>query len=363
MSGVAFELFNLPRIIYGVGSSARVMEIAETMGDKPLVIHNGPAPSFVAGEFARQRGEPTETGVDAIVELARRHGCDVIIAVGGGSAIDAAKAVAGLLSNGGSALDYMEVVGRGKKIDRPALPWIAIPTTAGTGAEVTRNAVIASPTHRFKASIRSELLLPRLVVVDPALAVDVPQSVTAASGMDALCQCIESYVSRNANVMTDALARHGVELAHKNLQRACEHGNDIDARAAMAACALISGVTLTNAGLGAVHGFAAPLGANFPVPHGVVCASLLPGVIRANLEESRRQGRTDVVDKYRSLGNLDWMQSMAREIQIPALLNFGIRKDDVDAMVQLAKQSSSMKYNPVVLPDEVLRDVLLAAIG
>ena len=139
--------------------------------------------------------------------------------------------------------------------------------------------------------------------------------------------------------------------------------SDIDARAGMAACALISGITLTNAGLGAVHGFAAPLGANFPVPHGVICAVLLPGVIRANLEESRRQGRTDVVNKYDSLGKLEWVSVLAREIGIPPLSHFGIRPGDVDAMVQLAKQASSMKYNPVVLPDEVLRDVLLEAIG
>jgi len=363
MSSASFELFNLPRILFGAGTSARVADLAKTMGNRPLVIHNGPAPSFVTGTFVRQRGEPTVADADAAMAIAREQACDVLIALGGGSAIDTAKAVAGLVSNGGSALDYMEVVGRGKKIDRPALPWIAIPTTAGTGAEVTRNAVVGSSEHKFKASIRSELLLPRLVIIDPELAVGVPQPVTAASGMDALCQCIESYVSKNANPVTDALAKHGVELAHAHLQRACEHGHDIDARAAMASCALISGITLTNAGLGAVHGFAAPLGANFPVPHGVVCAALLPGVIRANLDESRRQGRTGVVDKYLTLGDLDWVRALAREIQIPPLSKFGLGAGDVDAMVQLAKQASSMKYNPVVLPDEALRDVLLEAIG
>jgi alcohol dehydrogenase class IV len=363
MSRFAFEFFNLPRIIFGAGTSARVAELARALGNRALVIHSGPAPSFVTGTYVRQRGEPTVADVDAALELARQHGCDVLVAVGGGSAIDTAKAVAGLVTNAGSALDYTEVVGRGKKIDRPALPWVAIPTTAGTGAEVTRNAVVGSTEHKFKASIRSELLLPRLVVIDPELATGVPRHVTAASGMDALCQCVESYVSKNASPVTDALARRGVELAHGTLQRACERGGDIDARAAMAACALFSGITLTNAGLGAVHGFAAPLGANFPVPHGVVCAALLPGVIRANLEESRRQGRTDVVGKYHSLGELEWVAALAREIGIPPLSQFGVRPGDVDAVVQLAKQASSMKYNPVVLPDEVLRDVLLEAIG
>jgi alcohol dehydrogenase class IV len=363
MSDYAFEFFNLPRIIFGAGTATRAAELVRALGQKPLVVHNGPVPSFVTGMFVRQRGEPTVTGVGAAVELAHQRGCDVLVAVGGGSAIDTAKAVAGLITNGGTALDYMEVVGYGKKIDRPALPWIAVPTTAGTGAEVTRNAVVGSAEHKFKASIRSELLLPRLVVIDPELATGVPRQVTAASGMDALCQCIESFVSKNASPVTDALARRGADLARENLRHAYERGGDIDARAAMAACALISGITLTNAGLGAVHGFAAPLGANFPVPHGVACAALLPGVIRANLEEARRQSRTDVVNKYHSLGELAWVRELVRQLGIPRLSQFGIRPGDADAMVQLAKQASSMKYNPVVLPDEVLRDVLIEAIG
>ena len=184
MSSFAFEFFNLPRIIFGEGTAARVADLAGALGDKPLVIHSGSAPSFLTGTYVRQRGEPTVADVDAALELARQHACDVLVAVGGGSAIDTAKAVAGLVTNGGSAIDYMEVVGRGKKIGRPALPWIAIPTTAGTGAEVTRNAVVGSSEHKFKASIRSELLLPRLVVIDPALAAGLPRHVTAASGMD-----------------------------------------------------------------------------------------------------------------------------------------------------------------------------------
>src|SRR5258706_9575984 len=182
----------------------------------------------------------------------------------------------------------MEFIGKGGKIPGPAAPWIAVPTTAGTGAEVTRNAVIGSPEHKFKASIRSENLLAKVALIDPELQVGVPPEVTAASGMDALCQLIESYTSTGAGVLTDALAERGMNLAIGAILRAYRDGNDLEAREQMALAALFSGITLTNAGLGAVHGFAAPLGANFPAPHGVICARLLPAVIAANREALRR---------------------------------------------------------------------------
>ncbi len=177
--------------------------------------------------------------------------------------------------------------GTGRKITKAAAPWIAIPTTAGTGAEVTRNAVIGATAQRYKASIRGEQLLARIALVDPELGVSTPPGVTASSGMDALCQCIESYTSKGAQPMTDALALQGISLAGRSLRRAVEEGTNLDAREDMALAALLSGITLTNAGLGAVHGFAAPLGANFPVPHGTVCAALLPHVMSANVDALR----------------------------------------------------------------------------
>ncbi len=228
-----------------------------------------------------------------------------MIALGGGSAIDAAKAVAGLLTNGGSAVDYMEIVGNGRKITRSAAPWMAIPVTAGTGAEATRNAVIGLPEKRFKASIRSELLLPRIALIDPELAVTVPPSVTASSGMDALCQLIESYTSTGASPMTDILALRGIHLASRNLLKAFHHGNDIEAREAMAMAALLSGMTLTSAGLGAVHGFAAPLGANYRAPHGTICAALLPHIISANIRALREQpteASARILKRYADIG-------------------------------------------------------------
>jgi alcohol dehydrogenase class IV len=295
--------------------------------------------------------------------------------VGGGSAIDAAKAVAGLLPNGGGVTDYMEVVGKGQKITRPAAPWIAVPTTAGTGAEATRNAVIGWPEKRFKASLRSELLMARVAVIDPELGVEVPAEVTARSGMDALCQLIESYTSAGAQPVTDALALRGVELAGRSLVRAFQDGRDLEAREGMALAAYLSGVTLTNAGLGAVHGFAAPLGANFPVPHGTVCAALLPHVIAANLAAGTRA----LVGRYAEVGGrlagdagmgeeeAAWAcvrvtGEMVREMGIPALREFGVSEERVAEMVGLARKASSMRFNPVVLPDEVLAGVLVAGI-
>jgi alcohol dehydrogenase class IV len=327
----------------------------------------------------RQRGEPVVADVDGAVEAARAAGCDMAIGLGGGSAIDAAKAVAGLLGNGGSAVDYMEVVGKGLKITKPAAPWLAIPTTAGTGAQATRNAVIGLPERKFKASIRSELLLPRVALVDAELGVAVPAAVTASSGMDALCQLIESYTSSGATVMTDGLAMQGIGLAARALPRAYRDGGDIEAREAMALAALWSGMTLTNAGLGAVHGFAAPLGANFPVPHGTVCAALLPHVIAANVAALRENGGQAGLERYATVGRLlrgderlaeveaietcvRITADLAKTLDIPRLGQFGLKEADVPEMVALAGKASSMRFNPVALSNEALADVLRAAI-
>lgn len=381
-----FEFTSPSRILFGRGQSAKLADLVRQLGAKALIIHNSgeELASRLAGGFAhvllRQQGEPHVGDVDRGLLAARENGCDVIIGLGGGSAIDAAKAVAGLLTNGGAALDYMEVVGKGQKITRPAAPWIAMPTTAGTGAEATRNAVIASPEHQFKASIRSEYLLPRMALIDPELAVDVPPPVTASSGMDALCQVIESYTSSGANAMTDALAIQGIALAGRSLRRAYEDGHDLDAREDMALAALLSGITLANAGLGAVHGFAAPLGANFPVPHGTACAVLLPPVMEANVRALRAQAPGSfVLSKYAQIGRtltncreladdaaidacVEFTAGLVRDLRIPPLSQFGLSEQGVPKLVGLARKASSMRYNPVVLSDEALGTVLRSAI-
>jgi alcohol dehydrogenase class IV len=385
-----FEFCGINKIIFGRGTISRAAELAKSLGSAPLIIHNSDAAidslSKSLADFRltirRQRGEPIVTDIDAAVEQARQSNCDTVIALGGGSAIDAAKAVAGLLTNGGSAVDYMEIVGNGRKITRSAAPWMAIPITAGTGAEATRNAVIGFPEKHFKASIRSELLLPRIALIDPELAVTVPPSVTASAGMDALCQLIESYTSTGASPITDTLALRGIHLASRNLSKAFRDGNDIEAREAMAMAALLSGMTLTSAGLGAVHGFAAPLGANFPAPHGTICAALLPHILSANIRALREQpseSNAGVLKKYADIGRqfpgtesapeghaidacVDFTTRLVNELNIPPLGKFGMTPASVPEMVSLARKSSSMRFNPIILPDEFLSAALTATI-
>jgi alcohol dehydrogenase class IV len=379
---MTFDFFGVPRVVFGRGQIGRLAELAGPLGKAPLVVHSASALAAVEkqlGAFVSfcQKGEPTTGDVDRALETARGHHCDCVVAIGGGSAIDCGKAVAGLLTNGGSALDYMEVVGKGQKITRAAAPWIAIPTTAGTGAEATRNAVIGYPEKSFKASIRSELLLPKVALVDPELAVNVPAHVTASSGMDALCQCIEAYTSSNANVLTDPLALEGAQRAARSLRIAFSEPGNLDAREDMAIAALLSGIGLTNAGLGAVHGFAAPLGASFPIPHGTICAALLPHVIAANIGALRNR-KDPRISRYATIGRalLGWdvpddeainaaitfTQKLANDLRIPRLGTYGLTPDAIPAQVALAQKSSSMRYNPVALSPETLTEILTAAV-
>jgi alcohol dehydrogenase class IV len=356
-----FDFFGVPRIVFGRGQSARLAELAAPLGRTALIIANGPTDVLdrITSQLTtagircvphRQKGEPTVQDIDAALAVARNESCPLVIGLGGGSAIDAAKAAAGLLANGGTALDYMEVVGKGKKITRPALPWIAVPTTAGTGAEATRNAVIGHKGGNigggnkggFKASLRSELLLPRIALIDPELGISVPPAVTASSGMDALCQCIEAYTSTGASPMTDSLALQGVQLAARSLHRAFTDGHNLDAREDMALAALLSGIALTNAGLGAVHGFAAPLGAAFPVPHGTVWP--------------------DMSNDEAIHAAITFAQTLAHDLQIPGLAQFGMTPADVPGLIELAKKSNSMRYNPIPLPPETLTAILTAAL-
>jgi alcohol dehydrogenase class IV len=392
-----FEFYSVGRVVCGRGVFSRAGELAGQLGGgssrTALVVSNGSAGLMerLAGlldaaglkhVLVRQKGEPTVRDVDAALATARQSLCDRVIGIGGGSAMDAAKAVAGLLSNGGGVTDYMEVVGKGQKITKPAVPWMAVPCTAGTGAEVTRNAVIGYPEKHFKASLRSELLLASVALIDPELAVDVRPEVTARTGMDALCQCIEAYTSNGATAMTDPIALEGVGLAAGSLERAYLNGADLEARERMAMAALFSGMALTNAGLGAVHGFAAPLGAAFPVPHGTVCAALLAPVMEANVGALRAAGgpaATAGLARYASIGRklvgraetgdenaiedgIGFVKALCGDLQIPQLRQFGIGPADVAGMVALAQKSSSMRFNPVLLPAETLHGILISAL-
>jgi alcohol dehydrogenase class IV len=313
--------------------------------------------------------------VDEAAELARRQGCDLVIAVGGGSVLDAGKAVAAMLTHPGTVLDYLEIVGRGNALVRPAVPLLAVPTTAGTGSEVTRNAVLDVPEQHLKASLRSHYLLPRVAIIDPELTRSLPQTVTAFTGMDALTQLIEAFVGRGANPLTDGICRGGLPLAARSLARAYHEGSDLEARQDMCAAALLSGMALANAKLGAVHGLAGVLGGTTGHPHGAICARLLPLVMDANIRALRSGpggaaflARFDEVARIVT-GNpaadasagVAWVRALSAELKIPPLPGADLTDEQVAAIIPVAQRASSMQGNPVKLPDAELLAILKQA--
>jgi alcohol dehydrogenase class IV len=286
------------------------------------------------------------------------------------------KAIAALAANGGDPLDYLEVVGRGKALSKPALPTIAIPTTAGTGAEVTRNAVLLSPEHRIKASLRSPTMLPRLALVDPEATISLPPAVTATTGLDALTQLIEPFTSSRANPVTDAFCREGIGRAARSLRRAYEDGGDAAAREDMALASLLGGLSLANAGLGAAHGFAGVIGGAFDAPHGAICAALLPHVMAVNHRAlSARQPESPALDRYDELAGIvtgspsarasdgvGWVSDLAAALGVPRLSAYGISAGDVPHLVSKTAVASSTKANALPLTTDELTEILLAAL-
>ena len=299
-----------------------------------------------------------------------------IIGFGGGSALDAAKAVAALTANDGDPLDYLEVIGQGKPLRRVPVPVIAIPTTAGTGSEVTANAVLASKEHGVKVSLRSPLMLPRIALIDPELTWSQPAAVTASTGMDALTQCIEPFVSNRANPVTDAVCREGILRGGRSLRLAFDEPNDADARRDMALTALFGGMALANAKLGAVHGFAAPVGGMFSAPHGAICAILLPPVMEANIRALRECApEHDALARYAEIARLltgiadaapedgaAWVRQLVDDLGIPALSTYGITDEAVPEIVEKAANASSMQGNPIALTYEELSAILTSAL-
>jgi alcohol dehydrogenase class IV len=320
-------------------------------------------------------GEPTVDLVRAAVAAAREHGADVVAAIGGGSVIDTGKAAAMLLGNGGDPLDYLEVIGEGRAITRPSAPCIAVPTTAGTGAEVTANAVLADPAHRVKASLRSVTMIPRAALVDPLLTVSCPPAITAASGMDALTQCLEPFVSRQANPLTDALAREGIRRAAAGLRRAYADGGDVSARSDMAVASVAGGMALANAKLGAVHGLAGVIGGTIAVPHGAACAALLAPVMEANVAALRAgPPGHPALPRYAEAAALltgdpgaavedgiAWVRQTLALLGIPGLGAFGLVPEQAGDIAAQAMRSSSMRGNPVALGEADLRAILARA--
>jgi alcohol dehydrogenase class IV len=307
------------------------------------------------------------------VEIANAFAAEMVISFGGGAAIDTGKAIAALATNPGGVIDYLEIIGRGRKLTQPPLPFVAIPTTAGTGAEVTRNAVISSPEHKLKVSLRSPLMLPKVALVDPELTYGLPSAITAYTGMDALTQCIEPFVSNAANPMTDAFCKEGIGRGAKALRQAVT-GENPDARHEMALTSLMGGLALANAKLGAVHGFAGVLGGMYDAPHGALCAALLPPVVEVNVRALRaRDPNHRGLDNYTEIAQTilnwpsfpahaedlaRWCAQLVKDIGIPPLRSYGITREDFPTIVEHSAKASSMKGNPIVLTADELTEIL-----
>ena len=386
-----FEFTTATRIIFGTGAVKEVGAIVAALGTRALVVNGRTAERATPVLDALKAvgveavtftvpGEPTTDVVREGTERARAEDCDVIVGIGGGSVIDAGKAIAVLLTNGGVPLDYLEVIGRGQPITKPAAPYVAIPTTAGTGAEVTANAVLASPEHRVKVSLRSPLMLPRVALVDPALTYSMPPSVTASTGLDAFTQVLEPYVSVQANPLTDTLCREGLMRVANSLLRVYENGSDVEAREDMALTSLFGGLALANAKLGAVHGFAGVLGGMFGgahgAPHGAMCGRLLPFVMEANVRALRaREPQNPALERYDDMAviltgewdveaedGVTWVQGVCAKMKVPGLATYGVKAGDFDTIAEKAAASSSMKGNPIKLTPAELRGILMRAL-
>jgi alcohol dehydrogenase class IV len=337
-----FEFATPSRIIFGQGTLKEVAPLASEMGNCALLVTGRNVERAIPLlELLNKTGmksfifsvssEPTIKLIIEGVQTARQNACEVVIGMGGGSAIDTGKAISALLTNSGDIMDYLEVIGRGKNLAYAPAPCIAIPTTAGSGAEVTRNSVLTSPEHQVKVSLKS-------------------------------------------NPLTDAICLDGLKRAARSLRHAFEDGSDTVARENMAVVSLYGGLALANSKLGAVHGVAGPMGAMFPAPHGVICARLLPFVMEVNVRALRHSSqqfliRYDEVAKVltgksdaRAEDGIAWILDLCETLDVPALSNFGITEDHFTELVARSKKASSMKGNPVKLTDEELTEILRKAV-
>lgn len=370
----AFDLASPTDIRFGAGRVGEVPDALARLGARQVFVVTGRNPSRAAPVRSALAAAGVPTTVFAVegeptVELARNAvsdltaaGCDAVLGFGGGSALDVAKAVAVLAPSGADPLDHLEVVGAGRPIERPGLPYVAVPTTAGTGSEVTRNVVLAA--GEVKASLRSPLMLAKVAIVDPGLLAGVPPDTIAASGLDALSQLVEPLLSRRANPFTDALARDGIRRSARSLQRGWADGmTDPGVRDDLALASLFGGLCLANSGLGAVHGLAAALGARIGAPHGAVCAAVLAVTVETNLNALRTRapghpalprlhelavlltGRADAVAE----DAVGWLVELTATLEVPGLAAYGLDLAGIPAVVTAAQQASSMRGNPIEL--------------
>lgn len=383
-----FEFATAQRIVFGSGKVRDLPTLTKGMGRRGALV-TGSSAERIAPVFQALKkcgtnpaafsikGEPTTDRIAELARQAREQGCDFVVAFGGGSVIDAGKAIAALLANTRDLMDYLEVVGKGEPLTEESAPCIAIPTTAGTGAEVTRNAVLLSPEHKVKVSMRHAKMLPTVALVDPGLTVSMPPEVTASTGLDAFTQLLEAFVSIKANPLTDGICREGLEKAARALPRAYAKGNDLAAREEMAVASLFGGLALANAGLGAVHGFAGPIGGMFQAPHGMVCAALLPSVCETNIRAlEERAAESPALGKYcevarivtgspnaKPTDGLQWIKELCLQMSVPGLADLGVSANHIPTIVEKSKRASSMKGNPIELTEDELADILQSSLN
>ncbi len=382
-----FEFSTSNRIIFGAGSIQQIGEVVRGWGKRALLIHGMRTDSvekvvellskseIECFAFSVEK-EPTTGMVMDGVRYARVVEAQFVMSIGGGSAIDFGKAVSAVLANTGDLMDYLEVVGAGKPLLVPALPFVAIPTTSGTGSEVTKNAVLSVEEKQVKVSLRSNYLLPKVALVDPELTFSLPPSVTASTGMDALTQLIEPFVSSRSNWLIDDLCRDGIMRIARALPGVYRNPSDSQAREAMSYASMLSGIALANAGLGAVHGFAAPIGGMFHAPHGAICARLLPVVFQTNIRALQiRDPGSEKLLKYHEVSRIltgnpsasfsdgvEWLNQLCRQLEIPDLRAYGVKPEHFEVLVEKAAVASSMKANPVLLTPGELGEILEKAL-
>jgi len=381
---INFDFMTANRIIFGPGTSKKIGENVKPFGNKALIISGIPDDHIDliitkslqdAGikYFIRKIGtEPTVGMIEKTIEEFLHYECDFVIGLGGGSAIDTGKAVAILANNPGDPYDYLEVVGKGKRLINKPLPCIAVPTTSGTGSEVTKNAVLTAEEFGVKVSLRNAFMLPVLAIIDPELTLSLPPEITASTGIDALTQLIEPFVSNRSNPITDSLCREGIKRAARSLPIAFQDGQNINARQDMCIASLFGGIALANARLGAVHGFAAPLGGLLKAPHGALCARLLPIVFEINITALlNRSPESEALPRFLEIcklitdhplatfqNGIDWLLNLTKYVKIPSLAAYELRRDDFRILVENASKSSSMQGNPIQLEEDELFKIL-----
>jgi alcohol dehydrogenase class IV len=383
-----FEFATANKIIFGAGKLRETGALATAFGRRALVVTGRDSSraekllallrqAGVSATVFPVSGEPELSTVERGFAMAKNENCELFIGFGGGSALDTAKAIAAMRTNDGELLDFVEVIGRGKTMTKPSAPFIAIPTTAGTGTEVTRNSVLSSPEHKLKVSLRSPLMLPRIALVDPELTYNLPATITARTGLDTLTQLIEPFVCSRANPITDGLCVEGLRRVARSLRAAFYDGQNKPAREDMAMASLFGGLALANAGLGAVHGFAGPIGGMFSAaPHGAICAALLPSVMGANIRALRQRApNSRSLERYHDAARLltgdpsataedgvKWVRQLVDDLKMPHLGSYGVEMKNVPELIQRAAQANSMKANPVLLTPEELSETLHAAL-